>query len=355
MCREVRLTLPAGSARKVWRLPRTHKTTLRWRLSRWFDDDPSRTNKAARLFNVLLAALIIVNVIAVVLETVEPIRNRYSTAFSIAEHAATAVFSVEYVLRVWTIVDLRAGQFAHPIWGRLRYMRSFFALIDLVAVLPALLGLLGADDLRVLRLLRLLRMIKLTRHSRVFNLLWSVFREEAPTIGALIFILTLTLTVSAALAFMVEGDEQPAVFSSIPAAMWWAIETLTTVGYGDMVPVTAIGKILGGIVSIVGIGTLALFSGVLTVGFLDQLRIIREQASHPVAAAGVLSNGRGITRMIETPGVMAVAGVKMERRAAELSALSAEVCPCCGRPMQATSAEGALRAADAGDPAQNSA
>jgi voltage-gated potassium channel len=328
----------------VWRLPRTDKTTLRWRLSRWFDDDPSHTNKAARLFNVLLAALIIVNVIAVVLETVEPIRHRYSTVFLVVEHAATAVFSVEYVLRLWTAVDLRGGESAHPIWGRLRYMRSFFAVIDLVAVLPALLGLLGADDLRVLRLLRLLRMIKLTRHSRVFNLLWSVFREEAPTIGALIFILTLTLTVSAALAYMIEGEEQPAVFSSIPAAMWWAIETLTTVGYGDMVPVTAVGKILGGMVSIIGIGTLALFSGVLTVGFLDQLRIIRERAERPVAAAGVPANGKDITGAIETHGVTAFAGTKMEGTATGLSAPSTEICPCCGRPMQAAGTDVALRA-----------
>jgi voltage-gated potassium channel len=304
-------------------LPRTGETTLRRRLSRWFDDDPSHSNKAARLFNVLLAVLIIANVTAVVLETVEPIRNRYSTAFSIAEHAATAVFSVEYVLRLWTAVDLRGGQFAHPIWGRLRYMRSFFALVDLVAVLPALLGLLGADDLRVLRLLRLLRMIKLTRHSKVFNLLWSVFREEAPTIGALLFILTLTLTVSGALAYMVEGEEQPAAFSSIPAAMWWAIQTLTTVGYGDIVPVTAVGKVLGGIVSIIGIGTLALFSGVITVGFLDQLRIIREQASNPHAVSADEA--------------------EIERRVTGPSAPSAEICPCCGRPMQTDVAETALQ------------
>jgi voltage-gated potassium channel len=322
-------------------LPRTCETSLRWRLSRWFDDDPSHGNKAARLFNLLLAALIIANVITVVLETVEPIRNRYSMIFSLAEHAATAVFSVEYVLRLWTVVELRGGQFAHPVWGRLRYMRSFFALIDLAAVLPALLGLLGADDLRVLRLLRLLRMIKLTRHSRVFNLLWSVFREEAPTIGALLFIMTLTLTISGALAYMVEGEEQPAVFSSIPAAMWWAIETLTTVGYGDMVPVTAVGKVLGGIVSIIGIGTLALFSGVITVGFLDQLRIIREQASnpHPLSA----TNGKD-TVLIETHGVISVAGVAMERRAIELSTPSAGMCPCCGRPMQAAGTGAGLQA-----------
>jgi voltage-gated potassium channel len=316
-------------------LPRIDKTALRWRLSRWFDDDPSHTNKAAHLFNVLLATLIIANVIAVVLETVEPIRDRYVTVFSLAEHTATAVFSVEYILRLWTVVDLRGGRYAHPIWGRLRYMRSFFALIDLVAVLPALLGLLGADDLRVLRLLRLLRMIKLTRHSRVFNLLWSVFREEAPTIGALIFIMTLTLTVSGALAYMVEGEEQPKVFSSIPAAMWWAIETITTVGYGDMVPVTAVGKILGGIVSIIGIGTLALFSGVITVGFLDQLRIIREQAQHRTSTVVASINRKDVT-------VIAVAGAEIEGRATGPS--PAEACPCCGRAMLSASTETALRA-----------
>jgi voltage-gated potassium channel len=324
-------------------LARIDKTPLRWRLSRCFDDDPSHSNKVARLFNLLLAVLIVANVIAVVLETVEPIRNRYFAAFVIAEHAATAIFSVEYVVRLWTVVDLRGGRFAHPVWGRLRYMRSFFALIDLVAVLPALLGLLGADDLRVLRLLRLLRMIKLTRHSRVFNLLWAVLREEAPTIGALIFIMTLTLTISAALAYMVEGEEQPAVFSSIPAAMWWAIETITTVGYGDMVPVTAIGKILGGMVSIIGIGTLALFSGVLTVGFLDQLRIIREQVQRRSSAAGVAPNGRDVAGSIETQ-VIAAAGAEIERRTiGHPAALADEMCPCCGRPMQQPAGSAAAR------------
>lgn len=323
-------------------LARTDKTTLRWRLSRWFDDDPSHTNKAAQLFNLLLAILIVTNVIAVVLETVEPIRTRHSTAFFLAEHLATAAFSVEYVVRLWTVVDLRGGQYAHPVWGRLRYMRSFFALVDLVAVLPALIGLLGADDLRVFRLLRLLRMIKLTRHSRVFNLLWSVFREEAPTIGALVFILMLTLTVSGALAYMLEGEEQPVIFNSIPAAMWWAIETLTTVGYGDMVPVTAAGKILGGIVSIIGIGTLALFSGVITVGFLDQLRIIRENQQRDLPAA-VSVNGKDVTALIKTDGVIAVAAVEVEKRAA-VTTVSIEVCPCCGHPIQATANETALQA-----------
>src|SRR5262249_10151040 len=151
----------------------------------------------------------------------------------------------------------------HPLWGRLRYMRSFFALVDLVAVLPAVLGFFGAADFRVLRLLRLLRMLKLVRHSTTFGLLFAVLREEARSVPAWLFVLLLTVTLSGSLMYMLEGEEQPAVFTSIPVAMWWAIETLTTVGYGDIVPVTVIGRVIGGMVSIVGIGTLALFSGLI--------------------------------------------------------------------------------------------
>jgi voltage-gated potassium channel len=312
---------------RTCRLPHTGKTPLRRQLSHLFDDDPSRNYKAAQLFNTFLAALIIINVAAVILETVEAVRDRYPLAFSITEHAATAIFSVEYLLRLWTVVDLHDGQFAHPIWGRLRYMRSFFALIDLVAVLPALLGWLGAGDLRVLRLLRLLRMLKLTRHSKVFGLLWAVFREEAHSIGALVFILCLTLTISGALAYMIEFEEQPAMFSSIPASMWWAVETLTTVGYGDMVPATTMGKILGGLVSIIGIGTLALFSGVITVGFLDQLKIRREQASIAVRTSAIEhSRNNAPAPKTQDPGTYI--GLTSLTIGAQIPAETA--CPRCG-------------------------
>jgi voltage-gated potassium channel len=251
---------------------------LRKRLVSLFDDD-AQQNRTTQYFNGALALLIVVNVGAVILESVEPIRAGHPTVFLAIEHIATAIFAVEYGLRVWTAVDLHSGQFREPFWGRLRYIRSFFAIIDLVSIMPAVLGLLGAGDLRVLRLLRFLRMLKLTRHSRIFALIWAVLRQEARAIGALVFILCLTVTISGALMYMIEGDEQPGIFSSIPAAMWWAIETLTTVGYGDMVPETALGRVLGGVVAIVGIGTLALFSGLITVGFLDQLRMRREQAA----------------------------------------------------------------------------
>ena len=253
---------------------------LRKRLVSLFDDD-AQQNRTTQYFNGALALLIVVNVSGVILESVEPIRAGHPTIFFMIEHVATAIFAAEYALRVWTAVDLHSGRFRDPLWGRLRYVVSFFALVDLVSILPAVLGLLGAGDLRVLRLLRFLRMLKLTRHSRIFALIWAVLRQEARAIGALVFILCLTVTISGALMFMIEEDEQPGVFSSIPAAMWWAIETLTTVGYGDMVPETALGRALGGLVAIVGIGTLALFSGLITVGFLDQLRARREQGEAP--------------------------------------------------------------------------
>jgi voltage-gated potassium channel len=255
----------------------------RRRLARLFDDDLPPT-LGSRIFNVALAVLIIVNVSGVILESVESFEHRFATELWWIEAIATVFFAVEYVLRAWASVDFQNTRYRHPVWGRLRYLRSFFALIDLVAVLPAILGVLGAGDLRTLRLLRLLRMLKLTRHATIFNLLWAVFREEARSIGAVLFILFLTIMISASLMYMIEGEAQPAGFSSIPASMWWAVETLTTVGYGDLVPVTVLGKIMGGLVTIVGVAAVALFTSVITVSFLDQLRLRRATLRQAVEA-----------------------------------------------------------------------
>jgi voltage-gated potassium channel len=266
---------------------------VRRRLGRLFDDDLPPT-RATRIFNIALAVLILVNVTGVILESVESFNHRFGAALWWLEQIATAVFIVEYGLRAWACVDLQNPRFHRPLSGRLRYLRSFFALVDLVSVLPAILGMLGAGDLRTLRLLRLLRMLKLTRHATIFNLLWAVFREEARSIGAVLFILLLTLTISASMMYMIEGEAQPDGFSSIPAAMWWAVETLTTVGYGDLVPTTVLGKIMGGAVAIVGVAALALFTSLITVSFLDQLRQRRAALGHAVEASladGVLSTG----------------------------------------------------------------
>jgi voltage-gated potassium channel len=317
--------------------------SLRRRLDALFDDD-APPSPASRIFNSLLAALILVNVASVVFESVEPIRDRYAPTFNWIERVATTIFAIEYVLRVWASVELRSGKYREPVRGRLRYMRSFFALVDLAAVLPAILGFLGAGDLRVLRLIRLLRMLKLTRHSTVFSLLWAVVREEARSIAAVLFILALTLIMSSALMYMVEGEAQPNVFNSIPAAMWWAIETLTTVGYGDMVPITTVGKVLGGIVSIVGIGTLALFSGLITVSFMDQLRNRREQYHRVIEAH--LTDGRldqqeiqEIERIGDQLGLPKHETVELVEEALS-EVQSTQRCPHCGQALDGASALG---------------
>jgi voltage-gated potassium channel len=263
-------------------MPDTPRVPLRRQLAIIFEDEEPHNHPVTQAFNLALMLLIIANVSCVILESVESIRLHYAPAFDAFEQLATAIFAAEYILRVWTSVDYHATDYHEPLWGRVRYTRSFFALVDLVAVLPAILGLFGAGDLRVLRLLRLVRLLKLVRHSTTFGLLFAVMREEARSIAALLFVLLMTVVIAASLMYMLESGEQPDVFSSIPAAMWWAIETLTTVGYGDMVPMTVAGRIIGGAVSIIGIGTLALFSGLITVGFLEQLRLYREH--HPKVA-----------------------------------------------------------------------
>jgi voltage-gated potassium channel len=250
-------------------------TALRRRLNPYFDDDAPQT-LSARVFNLLLALLIVVNVAAIILESVKSLASGYAVMFSVIENAATAVFAIEYVLRAWTAVDRVSGAYSNPIWGRIRYLRSFFALIDLAAVLPALLGFIAATDLRVLRILRLLRMLKLTRHSTIFSLIWAVIRDELHAIGAIVFVLCLILVLSGSLAYVLEADAQPDVFTSIPVGIWWAVEAITTVGYGDIVPVTVAGRILGSAVSVIGIITFAMFSGLITVGFMEQLRMRRE-------------------------------------------------------------------------------
>ena len=148
-------------------------------------DDNGPGGRARAMFNMGLGLLIFVNVATVILESVEPLRERFEFWFLLSEQVATGVFAIEYCLRVWTSIDLREAPSRHPVWGRLAYMRGPLPLIDLVAVLPALIGLFGAADLRVLRLMRLMRMLKLTRRLQIFNLLGAVIRDEARSILAL--------------------------------------------------------------------------------------------------------------------------------------------------------------------------
>lgn len=233
--------------------------------------DPSdRSDLISRSLNLFLIALIAINVAAVILETVEGIETRFHTAFWVIEIISVAVFSVEYAARVWASPeDPEFRDSKHP---RLAYMTSPLAIIDLVAILPFYLGFIVDMDLRFLRVLRLLRILKLTRYSSAMSMLLDVFREEANAFFAGFFILIVLLVLAASGAYLAEHEVQPDKFGSIPEAMWWAMATLTTVGYGDVVPITPVGQIFGSLVGVVGIGIAALPAGILASGMADLLR-----------------------------------------------------------------------------------
>lgn len=219
---------------------------------------------------VVLVGLILVNAVAVVLETVPYMHFRYLWVFRVIEYVSVAAFTVEYLLRLWVCVeraDLRRLR-----WKRLRFALRPLALIDLLAIAPFFLSLVFPIDLRILRVLRLLRILKLARYSSALTMLLAVIEEEASSFLAAIVILMILLILASSGAYLAEHRVQPDKFGSIPAAMWWAIATLTTVGYGDVTPVTTAGRVFGGIVAVIGVGMAALPAGILASGMADQMR-----------------------------------------------------------------------------------
>lgn len=235
-------------------------------------DVPEQGDTVSRVFDIFVILLIVVNVVAIILESVASLRARWGDIFAAIETVSVLIFTAEYLLRVWSIVDNRwQPQYGHPVWGRLRFMRSPMAIIDLLAVLPFWLSMFLPMDLRFLRVVRLLRVLKLTRYSAAMNLLFEVLRDEARVIGAAMFALFLTLIFTASATYLAEHDAQPQAFANIPEAMWWAIVTVTTVGYGDVVPVTPLGKLLGAMLGLIGVGMVALPAGILASGFSQAL------------------------------------------------------------------------------------
>jgi voltage-gated potassium channel len=230
----------------------------------------------SRSVDLALIALISVNVLAVILESVPEYQQAYGMLFEKLELFSIAVFTIEYILRVWATVESDRDDYRSPILGRLRYMLTPMALIDLIVIVPAYLTLFVSIDLRFLRVLRLLRVFKLTRYSSSMSLLMNVLAKEARTIGAALFVLLLLVIMSASFVYIAEHAAQPEAFRSIPSSMWWAVITMTSVGYGDVTPVTAVGKLFAAIISIVSIGMVALPAGLLASGFNDALRQRRE-------------------------------------------------------------------------------
>lgn len=249
------------------------------------EESPSY-HRWGRAFDISMMVLIALNILEIVLESFRELRQAYAPWFTAFEGFSVAVFTIEYLLRLLT-ADLR-----YPGKSKGRALLSFvcspLALIDLLAVLPFYLPLLLPLDMRfvrAVRLLRLARLFKLNRYSRSMRLIGEVIREKKSDLYTTVFVTFVLLIVASTLMYHLEGHVQPDAFPNILASFWWAVATLTTVGYGDVYPVTGLGKLISGVIALMGIGLVALPTGILSAAFIEKMGKPKPAAQMPAAGA----------------------------------------------------------------------
>jgi voltage-gated potassium channel len=230
---------------------------------------------ASRRFDLFILALIALNVLIVVLESVQAIHERFEATFAVFSVCSVLVFLAEYAARLWSCVE--DPRFRGPVRGRLHWALRPLSLVDLIAIVP-FLATLGTVDMRTLRALRLFRLVWLLKAGRYLPALTSLRRvvhakrEELVLSSALTSVL---LIVASSVMYFAEHEAQPDKFSSIPASMWWATATLTTVGYGDVYPVTVLGRVAGGFLALLGVGLFALPTAILGSGLIEAAQAAR--------------------------------------------------------------------------------
>lgn len=226
----------------------------------------------SRIFDVFIIIMIILTLITVIAETFD-IPSFCQNIFDKFEIVSVIVFTIEYILRIWT-ADLLHPELS-PLRARLKYIVSFMAIIDLLAILPFYLPFFIKIDLRALRALRvvrLLRIFKINRYTNALNTIGQVFKNKASQLISSIMIVGLLMIIASVLMYNIESAAQPETFSNAIEAMWWAVATLTTVGYGDVYPITAAGKVLATIIAFLGIGMVAVPTGIITAGFSELVK-----------------------------------------------------------------------------------
>ena len=247
----------------------------------------SHGKKVNLIFDYVIMSLIVLSIISIILESIKEINSDFKILLEWFDIFSVIVFSIEYFIRLY-ISDL-----THPGNNKfksiLKFVFSINGLIDLFSVLPFYLPLLIKIDLRFLRTLRLirfLRILKINRYTKSLNLIWSVFKDKKSELAVTGFVTLLLLVFASFIMYNVEGDVQPEAFPNILASFWWAIATLTTVGYGDVYPITGLGKFLSGIIALMGIGIVALPTGIIGAGFMDRLKSERIEEEHKCMHCG---------------------------------------------------------------------
>ena len=225
-------------------------------------------DRASEIFDWSIMILIALSVISIILESFVSIYDKYHLIFQVFEIITVVVFTIEYLLRIWT-ADLLFPESNHP---HLKYIFSFMAIIDLLAILPFYLPFFSADlrflrMMRLFRLFRLLRVLKLGRYFDALQVIVKVIRTSAPQLIMSVVLCFFVMLFSAIIMYEVENPVQPEQFPNVLASLWWAICTLTTVGYGDVYPITSVGRFFASVISLVGIGIIAIPTGIIAAGF----------------------------------------------------------------------------------------
>lgn len=227
-------------------------------------------DRLARAFDVFMIVLITANLVAAAAETVPSLMAAHRTFFVTFEAVSVTIFTLEYLARLWVAAEIPRRDGVGLAQFRFRFALRPLMIIDLLAVLPFYLGAVF-PDLRVLRVFRLLRLLKLARYSPAVTTLINVMVSERRALGAVLLLMAGLVLFSASGMYFLERHAQPEVFGNIPSAMWWALATLTTVGYGDVVPVTHAGKMFGGLVMIFGLAFFALPIAIVASAFSSEI------------------------------------------------------------------------------------
>ena len=248
--------------------------------------------KLQEYFDTFIVIWVLISVLAVVMESVESVHFFLNVEFVVLDMLAVAVFTTEYMMRIYSVVE--GPGYKHAVLGRIRFAKSGMAIVDLLALVPFFLEALlhHLFDLRFLRVLRLLRLLKLTRYTGATGTLLTVIKREWPVMGASCFIMLLLVVLTASLGYLFEHEAQPDKFENIPTSIYWAVITLASVGYGDIAPVTAAGRAMTIVLALLGIGIFAIPAALLSSAFSDQLRIEREALQQEMLAMmgdGVIS------------------------------------------------------------------
>lgn len=255
------------------------------------------TTIGSKIVQGSIILLIILNAISLIFESIPEIRMEYIDWFVSFNLFSIFFFTLEYLLRMWTITC--NPRYSKAFSGRLRYGLTSLQLIDLLAILPFYLAFIHFDlrILRLMRIFRLLRVFRITKYVSALAIVVNVLKRKSSELAIAAFLLVFLLFIASTAIYYAENSAQPEAFSSIPSSMWWSVITICTVGYGDIYPITLMGKIIGGILAVIGIGFFALPTGIISSGFSEVLDERKE-----------------------------------ERKALELSQLHHSTkCPCCGR------------------------